>query len=586
MSTDIIDAWTDSVDMAWEVDDTQDHVSALVNQLINPRTISKKYNQQWRDELSKTLRKYRWWRDDYSKDLDNTGNELQDIRKQITLLEWDKKKYEQSTLWKFLWLLDSNWIRKNKKGQELERELTSLNLRLWAYEEAETRNQRWVATYTKLPKETLWEFYNEELKTPLTIEEKKELLKPEVLSVLSMQEYITLWQRLNPYFLWHITRQWFRDHASWGDHNWWLEEFHQWFTSVLEDDRLIRPPISVHHGLNPHNKDSIVKFIESEIIPSSSNAEDAKKDLQSLLWSSWAVAPKYAADTSVHMAKELVAASTYGWETGNEIFYIFPSDVIASQFDFASNRSPDLRVKMHEEKWNDIFVWPSDKKSNAIPLDMWIVFLPEDARVDRNTGSKYAHTTIDWNKTMSETDENKVIVFQVLNIMREQSDENALESEFLSLMNDRGFTLWQELSADAFQAIDSYVRFTADGNMKRQEELVRKVLNHTWLLWELADNTIPSRAYWESYFVANPDQKPAHVVYYQWEPTSAVNNFLIENGIKYRWDVSNLSDDPLLGFKDNHVESMDEDPRAQPGYENLIDIAHKIIDEHYEEKAA
>lgn len=581
MNIDIIDAWTGSVDMPWEVDDTQAHISASVNQLINPRTISKKYNQEWRDKVASELRKYRWWKKEYLDDLDLANIEIDAIDEEVFELEMQARRNKRSKLGKIVQFLDKYNLRNNHFQNDIQDQVAWLEFKKDAYQQERAMNGKWVDSYTKLPRKKLQEFYDETLCIPLSVEEKDDLLKPEVLSVLSMQEYITLWQRLNPYFLWHITRQWFRDHASWGDHNWWLEEFHQWFTSVLEDDRLIRPPISVHHGLNPHNKDSIVKFIESEIIPSSSNAEDAKKDLQSLLWSSWAVAPKYAADTSVHMAKELVAASTYGWETGNEIFYIFPSDVIASQFDFASNRSPDLRVKMHEEKWNDIFVWPSDKKSNAIPLDMWIVFLPEDARVDRNTGSKYAHTTIDWNKTMSETDENKVIVFQVLNIMREQSDENALESEFLSLMNDRGFTLWQELSADAFQAIDSYVRFTADGNIERQEELVRKVLNHTWLLWELADNTIPSRAYWESYFVANPDQKPAHVVYYQWEPTNAVNNFLIENGIKYRWDVSNLSDDPLLGFKDNHVESMDEDPRAQPGYENLIDIAHAIIDSHY-----
>jgi hypothetical protein len=98
--------------------------------------------------------------------------------------------------------------------------------------------------------------------------------------------------------------------------------------------------------------------------------QEARDRLQRVLWSSWAAAPKYAADTSVHMAKELVANSTYGGETDNEIFYIFPSDVIASQFDYASNASPDLREKMHEEKWNDIFVWPNDRETNAIPLDM------------------------------------------------------------------------------------------------------------------------------------------------------------------------------------------------------------------------
>ena len=40
-------------------------------------------------------------------------------------------------------------------------------------------------------------------------------------------------------------------------------------------------------------------------------------------------------------------------------------------------------------------------------------------------------------------------------------------------------------------------------------------------------------------------------------------------------------DGPLLGFDDNHVVDMENDPRANVGKEEAERIAMEIIDEHY-----
>jgi hypothetical protein len=60
-----------------------------------------------------------------------------------------------------------------------------------------------------------------------------------------------------------------------------------------------------------------------------------------------------------------------------------------------------------------------------------------------------------------------------------------------------------------------------------------------------------------------------------------VHDFLIQNGIKKYEDVSDASNDSLLGLPERYVDSMVKDSRAQPGYDFLIQIAHAHIDQHY-----
>lgn len=573
----LLPVWTAS----WDIEKSQESVSNAVSELVNPRTITQKHIPEVREQAAQDIRKYRWWRDEGRNDNTKATNELTNIQEEIRILKWEQRAFKKSRWWKFLHMLDQYHIRANQKYEDFNEAIESLELREEAYEEEQSRNQRRIDTYTRLPKETLALLREQSADIPLSVEEKKQLLQPEVLSSLSLDEYILLWKRLHPYFLGHVTRQWFRDHVSGSDHMWGLEEFHEWFTSILDDDKQLLPPISVRKGVNPHDRETIEAYVRNEIIPKSDNAQAAKSDLDAALWASLASAPKYAADTSVHFAKEIIADNTYGWEQWNEVFYVFPSDVLASQYDYAFNWTEDFREKQHEEKWNDIFVWPSDKDTNAIPLDMWIVFLPEDAQVDPDTGSKYAHREVDGAKTMIENEENKSVVREVLETLKNDEIE-WIEEKFLSLMHEQGFSLGDRLDISSYWAISNYIGFKNRDDTEYLEDQLKRVMSGIGILWKPAEETISSREYWESYFEKTPDKKPAHVVYYQGDPTQAVHDFLIENGIKERRDVSDVSDDPLLGLWEKHVSSMKEDDRAKPWYDFLIEVAHEVIDAHYE----
>jgi len=188
------------------------------------------------------------------------------------------------------------------------------------------------------PEKMLEAYYAKMETMPLSNEEKREFLRPEILAELSTEEYIALWRRLNPYFLSHVTRQGFRDHNAMIYHNAGLLEFHDGLTGVLLDQKLLRPPMAVGNGLLARDEASIQKFLEKWILQAE-NEETSKQRLDANIHNSLGGAPKYPDKTAVHFAAQIVADGYYGGEKSNEAFFLYPTDVLASQHDYAFNGS-------------------------------------------------------------------------------------------------------------------------------------------------------------------------------------------------------------------------------------------------------
>ena len=72
---------------------------------------------------------------------------------------------------------------------------------------------------------------------------------------------------------------------------------------------------------------------------------------------------------------------------------------------------------------------------------------------------------------------------------------------------------------------------------------------------------------------------PKHLVFYDGDPTSAIYEFQQKNNIG-RANISE-TEGKLLGFDDRHVLDMRQDSRAHVGYEELVEMAHRIITNHY-----
>jgi len=107
-------------------------------------------------------------------------------------------------------------------------------------------------------------------------------------------------------------------------------------------------------------------------------------------------------------------------------------------------------------------------------------------------------------------------------------------------------------------------------------------------MYQRAPITVSSEAYWRSYFLKHPEQEPKRLVFYEGDPTEAVFLFRNMHGISeesmngdFFGRRSRPPRPPLLGFDDNHVTNMSDDPRALAGFEELKAVAAKVIDEHY-----
>lgn len=456
--------------------------------------------------------------------------------------------------------------------------------------------------------ERMIEAYYAKMETiPLSNEEKRELLRPEVLAELSTDEYIALWRRLNPHFLSHVTRQGFRDHNAMIYHSAGLQEFHDGLTSVLRDQKLLRPPMAVRDGLLARDEASIRKFLEDWALQAE-DEEEAKKRLNAQLNHSLATAPNYPDKTAVHFAAQIVADGYYGGESNNEVFFLYPSDVLASQHDYAFNGwEKNFTKPQSETKWNDVFVWPSTLDNPGIPVDAGVVFLPKNTPVNPETGSKYASkvktvdgkekrvmvedeklvsTFVEWAENL--TDESPAI--QAFNRYKENNfrgdtEQRACYDVFKNEIMNLGFSedVAMDITYSLFgDASGIYYAYPDSGQLcyadSKKDAAIQK-LRSTSANWKRAENAITAKEYWEAYFEQHPDQKPKHLVFYDGTPTTAIHEFQTRHNIGQA-DTSEKEGD-LLGFNDRHVLNMSEDPRAKRGYDELVATAHRIIEEHY-----
>ena len=373
-------------------------IEQVKKELTNPRVISKKHDQEGRNETARTILEARTSAKITKERILGSEKKGQGVAETATNLYQQERQKAAELAQR----LESVLVRlKNTVGlgdkqavalqidiDTLKAERDALAVQSLVIEE-ELKGLRQRQAEIPDPKKLLEAYYEKKTTQPLTNEEKRELLKPEVLASLSTQEYIALWRRLNPYFLSHVTREGFRDHNAMVYHSVGMKEFHNGFSRVVDDQKMLRPPLALH-GLPTRDEATVKNYLNGWVLQAE-NEDEARQRLSDLLIFHLADAPKYPDETAVHFAAQLVADHYYGGESGNEVFFIYPTDVLASQYNFAFNGwEKDFTKPQSETKWNDVFVWPQTLDNPGISLDSGFVFLPELTPVDRQTGSKYA----------------------------------------------------------------------------------------------------------------------------------------------------------------------------------------------------
>jgi hypothetical protein len=580
-------------------------------ELLDSRTISKKHDQKGRDAVAQQLYDTRQQKSQNTLATSESEKRLEELVDRVeTKAEQERQLSEDVANRMSTLIVRVKTALKipDRQAAQLQSDLTGthegmedLYTEIYKIEDevASLRKEQEALPGTR----TLVEAYYAKMETePLSNEEKRILLTPEVLSSLTMDEYTALWKRLNPHFLSHITRQGFRDHNAMTYHSGGLQEFHNGFIDIMEDDRLLRPPLALN-GLKNRDRVSVEEWMDTRILKAE-DADTAKQRLDAILHKSMASAPVYPDKTAVHLATQAVADSYYGGETGNEVFFIYPSDALASQNDFAFNGGEkDFTQPQSEMKWNDVFIWPPSLENPGIPVDAGIVFLPNSTLVDRTTGSKYASEVV-----MVEGKERNVMIEDV-----------TLVSAYIkwgAVLNDKSSRVWKAfeeyknasydqqeyLEQELLQGISQELKdlgFTDDaaltlsietrnamyGQREYTEENLLRIIHESGAQYARAKETVTAKDYWESVFTANPQIRPKHVVYYDGSPTDAVLEFQQKHGIGAA-DTS-AKEGKLLGFDDHHIvlqekgDVPDPDNRSMRGHDDLVALAEKIIKERY-----
>lgn len=458
-------------------------------------------------------------------------------------------------------------------------------------------------------------------------EQKKTELTFEKMAELSTEEYLESWKQQNPFFVAHATRQGVRDHNSMIFHSSGMGALHNGFKSILINGKVLQSPAEVNYGILPNfTEEDVEKAIDKMIAANPDYFDDkSPKQIVDTLPVSFgpAAADPWADKCAIHFAQHTVLDDFYGGETGNEVFFIFPTDVIVSQCKFGGHIHPnDLTTAQvqSERKWNDLFVWPED---GNIPIDAGLVFLPKSQMVDRRTGSKYSMREIA-DETgeiilSPEKDEGRISRFKEwldslsddspeIVAMKENGD-NSLLREKVREIGIPEHCIGKIIDGGNGYTILGYIKNKHLDNLRlpqeqlermTQEEIsdysVRKYLSSISADFKEAEDVVTAQEYWEQYFAKHPDLRPAHVIYYDGDPSKAVKDFLADHGIleeksqsygssrDYEQTItgpgdSTERDGKMLGFDENYIESGDEDEKLTSEHRRFNELALKILTE-------
>ncbi len=443
----------------------------------------------------------------------------------------------------------------------------------------------------------LQDFYQRQLKlwaeADYTIDEISELFTEEHLASLNIEEYALLMKRFPSEMVTHVTRQGVRDHITLTNHSRGLGEYSQGFEAILTDGGRLRSPLGIQ--LTQEKKEqAIARYLGD-------NAEKAKSHLSRLSNIEGSEPGSYQDAMAIHFAAEEVADMYYGSEKGNEIFFVYPSAFIASQYHFQGDLSHD-----GGDYWNDQWVWANEEQ--GISLDAGLVFIPDQTKVDRKTGSRYEldqenkpiinQEYIAMVKTLLESTQldNLIDLWeQATDKLREQSFSSNIEREkiFQHLLKPahqiliEQFSIKDERLRQAILTENMFLTLLKDAHEKEKtltepdpfftspETMIKTMMQEQGILYRESTDTVTAREYWLEYFRQHPDKKPSKIVFYQEsDPTSALIAW------KERQKLRKKAGTPHLGFEQRKISRHHE--IAKQGADRVLPLLTEVYRKYFE----
>ncbi|MBT4277135.1 hypothetical protein HOD96_00085 [Candidatus Falkowbacteria bacterium] len=428
---------------------------------------------------------------------------------------------------------------------------------------------------------------------------KEDIIKyfsEENLASLSLEDYTLLLKRFPREMVTHVTRQGIRDHVGHMHHTAGKGAYFGGFMKMVEDGRL-RSPLGVYLIEN-EKEQALVKFLELNMFK---NKEEALESLAFITteggFGRQGEPGTYVDRAAIHFATEEVADTYYGSEKGNEIFITYPSAHVASQYYFSGQLGDEMS---RGDYWNDQWVWANEER--GMDLNAGIIFIPEEAKVDKKTGSRYK---LDKNNNPIENSDYQDAIRHVVDspdfynfekqlskvfweLTRYGGDAQAMASLKLKKLEPFRQLLKQEfgISDQRLQSaiLDNSQYFSQE---KKSEEKgikypghsvdlsIDKALEDKSILFLEAQDTINSKEFWEEHFAKNPTKKPSKIVYYKGvDPTRALLQWRKDQGIdKKAGDID-------IGFPERRIDR--DEPQAIAGLDRFKLLAEKVIEDYFE----
>ena len=537
------------------------------------KQFSRENSQEERDSIATAIRERRRERDEWRAEQktrmegkENVEAELEALREQIDTYSNDS----------FLRKIKDYFAYRNVKAELAEKsgELTT----------AEDSVDQWKSEKPEFQEVNalLKNFYDGEKEkwatAGYTPENLAKQLTEENLAKLSIDDYATLMRRFPGEMLTHVTRQGIRDHAESFWHSAGVGAFQNGFKEMLADGNL-RSSLGI--ALQEHSKEeAMAKFLHLDDLHSRDDALAMHKNKFDY---SMASGDAFADSAAIHLASEQVMDNMYGSERGNEIFIAYPSAYVASQLRYGGKGTlADRGSSQHNDKW----VYTKDQE--GMPLDAGLVFIPEDAKVDPETGSRYKISE-NGEPIVPQQRTNEALTarfekpgFVQTFVQQLPRRMNQAPKQDRSALAEAAFSEFGITDPETQHAlldprlIDKLADLWGqeDENEKYKNIFTKYFHQNAENPYELAENTISSREFWEKHFQENPDQRPSKVVYYSGgDPSRALNEWREKNGIVKR------TEDLTYGFAEHNI--ADSSAEANVGKDRFASLARKVIDDRF-----
>lgn len=265
-----------------------------------------------------------------------------------------------------------------------------------------SRNEYIVKNTSTQINEKVDGFWRQEMKRycnqDFDVKDMKEVFNEENLSSLSLGDYLATLGRYPGDVLTHVTRQGVRDHTGMMWHTAGVGENSDGFKGILRRGKLLSTlqkakeqgrdlPEALGACISKYklpqvddkNIDKYSMKIREEMLHSLRKAmENPNQEASSISGHFGDLFDK----TSVHFGVSGVLDGLYGSEKGNECFLVYPQ-AMATQTEYQGTLFQWEPQSYH----NDIGLLPKD--GEGFSIEAALIFIPKNAQVDPETGSKY-----------------------------------------------------------------------------------------------------------------------------------------------------------------------------------------------------